>query len=130
MQVAECAVAHGTKSAVMASANKTKHKLVALGHEVMDDMAGPSEGGSCQSASSEGSLSDSGIVEGGPRGKGGGRGAVWKPSASMTPGPSDDDPGPSEYDPSKRDSVRVAPSRVTPSFNYLLKHLKLTFFCT
>ena len=46
------------------------------------------------------------------------------------PGPSDDDPGPIEYEPSERDPVRVAPLRVTPSFNYLLKHLKPTFFCT
>ena len=32
--------------------------------------------------------------------------------------------------PSERDPVRVAPSRVTPSFTHLLTNLKLTLFCT
>ncbi len=67
MQVAERAVVHGTKSAVMPSANKTAHKPVPLGHEKMNDMARSNEGGSCQGAPSEGWPRESGLSDGGPR---------------------------------------------------------------
>lgn len=64
MQVADRAIAHGTKCAVMTSANKTENKTVLVGHEVKDGMAGSNEGSSCGAGPCEDRLTDSRPVEG------------------------------------------------------------------
>lgn len=132
------AAAHGTQQAVMASANKIEHKPMPLGHEVIDDMAGSDKGGSCQGGPSEGCPSEDGLSDGGPLRVGPG-GVASVTVAPLRVGPAGwAVRGPSismtltsvRLTPSETDPVRVASFTVTPGFTHLLKHLRLTLFCT